>query len=423
MKKEKSKSNFAGLISKKGISLIVLIITIIVILILVSIIVMSFSKSNPVSKAAEAKFKSDVKGFREELLAAHANKLYDNLSYKKETVNVALNNYSEMKEYIEDISEKWCEKLYIKNGELAYGGEDETEKKWFNDVVNGNLDGSSGSSESSESTTTNTNVKAEWKQYIDKVTSDGVPIPKGFDYITGTKDTGVVIKDKNTENEFVWIAVDSIDSYKKIEGEYYSTSLDTLPSGVSDAKTDVQKYGGFYIGRYECGIPISDSSAKDGIGVPTIQKDRIVWNNISYINAKDSAEGLYNQVSNSVISGLMSAIDWDTTCVYISDKVLSITNSRSYGNYSYSTTPANVDGYGSIKTTGYSEIWKVKNIYDLAGNVNEWVAAVYNNYRHFCGGSYLDSGSRYSVTSRLQPLSSSNSGSENIGFRIRLYIK
>ncbi|CDC79888.1 uncharacterized protein BN667_00757 [Clostridium sp. CAG:465] len=404
--------------TKRGISLIVLIITIVVMLILVSIIVMSFSKSNPISKASEVKFKSDVKGFREELLATHASKAYDNLSYKKENVNISLDNYSEMKEYIEDISEKWCKKLYISKGELVYGGTDETEKKWFEDVVNGNFDGSNNNGGSSDgSTTTDSNVKTEWKQYIGKVTSDGVPIPKGFDYVTGTKDTGVVIKDQNTENEFVWIAVDSIDSYKKIEGD--TTSLDTLPSGVLDAKTDVQKYGGFYIGRYECGIPISDSSAKDGIGVPTIQKDRIVWNNISYINAKDSAEGLYNQVSNSVISGLMSAIDWDTTCVYISDKVLSITNSRSYGNYSDSTTPANVDGYGSIKTTGYSEIWKVKNIYDLAGNVGEWVAAVRNSDKVFRGGSCLDSGSRYSVTSR----SLGNIARGSIGFRIRLYIK
>ncbi len=405
--------------TKRGISLIVLIITIVVMLILVSIIVMSFSKSNPISKASEVKFKSDVKGFREELLATHASKAYDNLSYKKENVNISLDNYSEMKEYIEDISEKWCKKLYISKGELVYGGTDETEKKWFEDVVNGNFDGSNdnGGSSSDGSTTTDSNVKTEWKQYIGKVTSDGVPIPKGFDYVTGTKDTGVVIKDQNTGNEFVWIAVDSIDSYKKIEGD--TTSLDTLPSGVLDAKTDVQKYGGFYIGRYECGIPISDSSAKDGIGVPTIQKDRIVWNNISYKNAKDSAEGLYNQVSDSVISGLMSAIDWDTTCVYISDKVLSITNSRSYGNYSDSTTPANVDGYGSIKTTGYSEIWKVKNIYDLAGNVGEWVAAVRNSDKVFRGGSCLDSGSRYSVTSR----SLGNSARGSIGFRIRLYIK
>lgn len=404
--------------TKRGISLIVLIITIVVMLILVSIIVMSFSKSNPISKASEVKFKSDVKGFREELLATHASKAYDNLSYKKENVNISLDNYSEMKEYIEDISEKWCKKLYISKGELVYGGTDETEKKWFEDVVNGNFDGSNNNGGSSDgSTTTDSNVKTEWKQYIGKVTSDGVPIPKGFDYVTGTKDTGVVIKDQNTGNEFVWIAVDSINSYKKIEGD--STSLDTLPSGVSDVKTDVQKYGGFYIGRYECGIPISDSSAKDGIGVPTIQKDRIVWDNISYKNAKDSAEGLYNQVSNSVISGLMSAIDWDTTCVYISDKVLSITNSRSYGNYSDSTTPANVDGYGSKKTTGYSEIWKVKNIYDLAGNVDEWVAAVYNSDRGLCGGSYSDSGSRYSVTSRRL----GNRAVESIGFRIRLYIK
>lgn len=85
-----------------------------------------------------------------------------------------------MKEYIEDISEKWCKKLYISKGELVYGGTDETEKKWFEDVVNGNFDGSNdnGGSSSDGSTTTDSNVKTEWKQYIGKVTSDGVPIPK-----------------------------------------------------------------------------------------------------------------------------------------------------------------------------------------------------------------------------------------------------
>lgn len=51
---------------------------------------------------------------------------------------------------------------------------------------------------------------------IKELTEDGVPIPKGFYYVTGTKDTGVVISDNladenqadgNTGNQFVWVPV------------------------------------------------------------------------------------------------------------------------------------------------------------------------------------------------------------------------
>ena len=84
---------------KKGISLIVLIITIIVILILVAAILISFNNNNPINKANEAKFKSDLKGFKEQLLTTHSNNEMDNSSYNKNNVNVKLNSYSQMKLY------------------------------------------------------------------------------------------------------------------------------------------------------------------------------------------------------------------------------------------------------------------------------------------------------------------------------------
>ena len=67
---------------------------------------------------------------------------------------------------------------------------------------------------------------------IKEVTKDGVPIPKGFYYVTGTKNTGVVISDSqadennpqgNNGSQFVWVPVQTnpklkidIDSDKKI---------------------------------------------------------------------------------------------------------------------------------------------------------------------------------------------------------------
>ena len=104
-----------------------MIITIIVVIILASIIILSFNRNNPIKKAQEAKFKSEISQFKEELLMTHANNLAENKRYKSESVNVAAGNYSLMKTYIPSITEDYAARLYIKNGELAYVDEENSE--------------------------------------------------------------------------------------------------------------------------------------------------------------------------------------------------------------------------------------------------------------------------------------------------------
>lgn len=106
--------------NKKGISLIVLIITIVVIIILASVIVITFSTNNPILMAREAKFKSDLSGFRDELMATHNENEISYPDYIKEDVNVDAGNYLEMKKYIPDINEEYAKKLYIREGKLMY---------------------------------------------------------------------------------------------------------------------------------------------------------------------------------------------------------------------------------------------------------------------------------------------------------------
>ena len=123
----------------KGISLIVLIITIIVVIILATIIILSFSQNNPIKKAQEAKFKTEVSQFKEELLMTHANKLAENKRYKSQNVNVDVGDYSTMKTYIPSITEDYVDRLYIKNGELAYVDKenseyDEDEYEWASEL-------------------------------------------------------------------------------------------------------------------------------------------------------------------------------------------------------------------------------------------------------------------------------------------------
>ena len=122
--------------NKNGISLIVLIITIAVVIILASIIIMTFKNTNPTGKANEVKFKSDVRGFRDELMLTFSDKEMENPDFVKENVNVNLGNFVGMKQYIPDITEEYSKKLFIKNGQLLYIGDDanenynKDEEKW-----------------------------------------------------------------------------------------------------------------------------------------------------------------------------------------------------------------------------------------------------------------------------------------------------
>ena len=103
-------------------------------------------------------------------------------------------------------------------------------------------------------------------------------------------------------------------------------------------------------------------------------------------------------ISNEYVqTGLLTGKAWDTTCHWIEgslksiNELASLKDSRYYGNYYNSLSPANVSGYGTKQGAGYSGKWMVKNIYDLAGNVGEWTSEALISYNIYRGGS-CDSG-------------------------------
>ena len=176
----------------------------------------------------------------------------------------------------------------------------------------------------------------------------------------------------------------------------------------------VRKYGGFYVGRYE----LSNAGT---------QKNQTVLTNTNWYNlyaaCKASTLG-----ASSVETRMIWGCQWDQICKFIStsgDQV-SLTDSRSYGNYQDSTGNAavvvdNTNKYGSKQVTGYSEYWKANNIYDIAGNCYEWTQeANGTSFRAYRGGTYGRSGSDYPVTGRSGSGPTSNDGSSS---RPTLYIK
>ena len=405
VEKEKQKNNFTKLTQKRGISLIVLIVTIIVIIILAAAVILTITKNNPVSSAKEATFKEDMANIQDEL-SMYISKKYtdDPLSFDKSSVNLSGDTMvTELPS-----TKKYKEKVSVVEGNLVVNKSkvNSDEKKWFNEVI-GNT----------------SNVKEEWQDTIASV-KYGVPIPIGFTYKEGTKDTGLVIKDDN-DNEFVWVpATESTYAKDTSFPDYKPTGDDTLPNGITDETADVVKYGGFYIGRYEAGIPEGDTSTSNKTGIPVSKPRVTVWTDINYTNSKASAEGMIS--TDYVQTGLLTGKAWDTTCHWIEDSLKSInvsaslTDSRYYGNHSNSLAPAN-ENSGTKRTAGFNENWKVKNIYDLAGNVWEWTSEAYSSRFIYRGGRYGNDGSDYPVSYRNHINASYTN--YDIGFRPRLYIK
>ena len=367
--KIKQKDNFTKLTHKRGISLIVLIVTIIVIIILAAAVILTITKNNPVSSAKEATFKEDMANIQDELSMYLSKKYTDNpTSFDKSSVN--LSGDSMVTEL--PSTKKYKDKVSVIKGKVVWNGETEnnTEYKWFSEVTDG-------------ATKRSISVRNEWKEKIAEEV-DGVPVPKGFTYKEGTKDTGLVIEDEKG-NEFVWVPATESTYVKdtSFPGDK-PTGDDTLPNGITDETADVKKYGGFYIGRYESGVPENQttmdgesSSISNVEGTPVSKKGATVWSCVSYTNAKANAESM---ISNEYVqTGLLTGKAWDTTCHWIEDSLKSINDSASlkdsryYGNYRNSLAPAN-ENSGTKRTAGFSENWKTKNIYDLAGNVYEWTS-------------------------------------------------
>ena len=200
-------------------------------------------------------------------------------------------------------------------------------------------------------------------------TGDTVTISRSTPNTTDYREPDLVVGSDSTsydENESYYKTILGYDSPKAM-AEAFTTDYANMIASI-------QKYGGFYIGRYE----LSNEGVQKGKETLTYTNWYNLYQKCTTLNASDKVE-----------SKMIWGIQWDLACDFISKKgeQKNITNSTEWGNYSDSTGNAAVmDGetqkYGSKQVTGYSEYWKANNIYDLAGNCTEWTQEANDtNYR------------------------------------------
>ena len=228
----------------------------------------------------------------------------------------------------------------------------------------------------------------EYMQTNTKVTySDGdVWIPEGFKIAKDSASTvqgGVVIEDKDL-NQFVWVPVATLADYKRTwytEYDSFSSYSEALPE---DEKTSVERYKGFYIGRYEAGDKENTEaktlrSSNDVTKTVTIKAGQAPYNYVTRTQAVSLAEGFATKQGYKAKTKLVSSYAWDTTIAFLQKVNSDYGSSSEEGNYNDKTfSYTDITGASQTKASNSQvlvptgQTTPVCNIYDMGGNVWEW---------------------------------------------------
>ena len=279
---------------------------------------------------------------------------------------------------------------------------------------------------------------------------------KIYDYTTGTNSSNTFDEVTGTY-AYNWsetngvMSISSTSSYREPDvlrsrdTPYYlrtykvseDSQLDFLLRQQTDFKkmiNSVEKYGGFYIGRYETG----DLSKEQVV----VQKGNTNIASQTWYAMYEKCKTLSDN-NNNIETGMIWGNQWDRTLMWLMEcnakeettgksKEEVISDSTSWGNY-YNATFTYTNSSGSTSTknsgsstripTGSTEYTKANNIYDLAGNVRDWTMEAYDILRRVSrGGVFSSDGTNYPASYRSTNLNPASSSSYN-GTRATLCIK
>ena len=444
----------------KGITLIALAVTIIVLLILAGISINALAGQNGIlSRTIKAKNDSDVASDLEYLQVEATSELMDYYQGNdtKSEDDYILDKWNSGKN--SKISVNKIDKTVTYNGKV-YAMSDiigsESEKSKINDSNMTQITISTATKEEDKEMLSSGKVRL----IVEEENNMRAYIPNGFYYVSGKPSNGMVISDiygdddKNTKggNQFVWVpcsvdksATNATDNgttvtYEKVNGLAVTWKKDykkelwytDTPSGY-EATTEwndkggneksVAKYGGFYVARYEAGLPENNElwGKKDGAiygwtngqaagstsgnrnekdrkqisefddMIPVSKKNNASWNKISQVNAKIVSQKMYGGTktvkgSETVTSSLIDSYAWDTILKWY-EKTAKANNTKidcnssiTYGNYVDTPfgTPTNSNGERPDKLSLKNVLYAVHKI-----QVGPWRWTAYDAYYHY----------------------------------------
>ena len=307
--------------SIKGITLVALVITIVILLIFAGISIQAITNTGLFENAKKAVEESKYANAEEKVKMAVMASYDENTSLNKELLKDSLNKIDGINPKVTEV--EWDLKVNVDSYEFTiteYGtvtcvGRKEQEKLPENNKDNPQDAGKEVA------------LKAGWGEETTAVvkTSDGtevtgltkvstvyavsvgngetIPVPKGFFYVGGTIDTGVIISDNETDkydgktdkttheyatklkgNQFVWIPCTK-DEYKKINFGMQNMASWDMETNTAEEE-QISKYGGFYVGRYEAGVSTLDEETN------TFKESVTFTNNKSLFSAVGIQSGI-----------------------------------------------------------------------------------------------------------------------------------
>ena len=151
----------------------------------------------------------------------------------------------------------------------------------------------------------------------------------------------------------------------------FQTQLETEFNNMIDS---VEKYGGFYIGRYETGN-LSQTEA-------TVTKNNTDIGNQTWYTQYNKAKGV--AANSNVTTTMIWGSQWDAVMRWMYNS-----GDNEKKKYTYNSTGKGNYGNSSLLATGSNESYAVNNIYDMAGNGWDWtIEAIDTSYRVYRGGYY-----------------------------------
>lgn len=391
---------------KKGISLIVLIITIVVMIILSTAIILALNDNGIMNRTNEMKKDVDESSLREVATVLYAE--YD-LESKTGVVDKNANDYVKDSLKKQGYNEDLLDRIYVwDTGKVDIYKYPKIPKGFVISPYEGENKISEG-------------------LVIYELEEGEKNIPEFEEQITS----------QENRNQFVWVPVPDINDFVLKEGHYEGTMQTEVISGyvsepysllTSDStreiaeykamKESVEKYGGFYIARYEAGKRSDKVVSKKGAPVWTEITWGVEMEEVGTEGAVAISREMYDE-NDLFVSHLIYGVQWDATVSFISKTDMEYAKGNT-PNKGWNRT--NVGG--GLKDAGTdvdaSASNMINNIYDMAGNASEWTMEAYG-----FDGDRTIRGTSCSHTS-VNPSTRNSYLVYNVdyslGFRIALYI-